>query len=252
MSGFWTQVEYNGKKMQVSLDKPLDISIPIVPGEMGVNCFYAPPPEAWPVEAGGFIGDTARGGSVNFFHLRLVPHGNGTHTECVGHISAQRYSINQCLRRFHFFAKLITVYPRKMENGDRVIVAEDIGQALQPGEAQALILRTMPNDDLKRKTNYSGANPPYIDAQAMHYLVRCGIDHFLTDLPSVDREEDGGALAAHKAFWRYPDQIREHCTITELIYVPSSIPDGSYLLNLQIASIELDASPSKPVLYALK
>ena len=245
-------LDYRGRRMQVYLGEPLDISIPIIPGEMGVNCFYAPPPEAWPVEAGSFIGDTTQGGSVNFFNLRLVPHGNGTHTECVGHISSKRYSINQCLRRFHFLAKLITVYSRKTENGDRVVVREDIEQALHPGEAEALILRTMPNDDLKRKTNYSGANPPYIESEAMRYLVHCGIEHFLTDLPSVDREEDGGALAAHKAFWKYPDFIREQSTITELIYVPSSIPDGLFLLNLQIASLELDASPSKPVLYALK
>jgi len=33
------------------------------------------------------------------------------------------------------------------------------------------------------------------------------------------------------------------------VYVPNSIEDGIYLLNLQIASFENDASPSKPVLY---
>ena len=43
--------------------------------------------------------------------------------------------------------------------------------------------------------------------------------------------------------------MRADATITELIYVDGAILDGSYLLNLQIASFELDASPSKPVLY---
>jgi arylformamidase len=36
-----------------------------------------------------------------------------------------------------------------------------------------------------------------------------------------------------------------------MIYVPNSIFDGTYLLNIQIASFENDASPSKPVLYML-
>ena len=58
-------------------------------------------------------------------------------------------------------------------------------------------------------------------------------------------------VAAHHAFWRYPRQTRTQCTITELIYVPESIPDGLYLLNLQTASLMVDVSPSKPVLYAL-
>jgi hypothetical protein len=43
---------------------------------------------------------------------------------------------------------------------------------------------------------------------------------------------------------------RLEATITEMIYVPDNV-DGSYLLNLQIASFENDASPSKPVLYSV-
>ena len=44
---------------------------------------------------------------------------------------------------------------------------------------------------------------------------------------------------------------RDECTITELIYVPNEIKDGLYLLQIQIASLEIDASPSKPVLYEI-
>jgi hypothetical protein len=82
-------------------------------------------------------------------------------------------------------------------------------------------------------------------------LVNMGIKHFLVDLPSVDREDDGGKLLFHKTFWQYPQNIRKDATITELIFVPGNVQNGTYLLNLQIASFELDASPSKPVLYAL-
>jgi arylformamidase len=78
-----------------------------------------------------------------------------------------------------------------------------------------------------------------------------GLDHLLIDLPSVDRESDGGKLLAHKAFWQFPERIRKNCTITELVYVADTIQDGLYFLNLQITSLEMDASPSKPVLYNL-
>jgi len=31
--------------------------------------------------------------------------------------------------------------------------------------------------------------------------------------------------------------------------VPNTIPDGLYFLDIQVASFESDASPSKPIMY---
>lgn len=243
---------FGTKKWSADLASPIDISIPLHSGAGQVNCFWAPPMETAPVVAGSFVGSTAAGGPVNFLNVKLNPHGNGTHTECVGHIAKAHFTINQCLTRFHFMAKLATVFPTRLPDGDRVVLKKQLEDVLTPGEAEAFVLRTMPNDVLKLATNYSGSNPPYLDPAAVEYLVACGVEHLLLDLPSVDREEDGGALAAHKAFWQYPGEaVRTNCTITELIYVPTVVKDGFYLLNLQIASFEIDASPSKPVLYAL-
>ena len=72
----------------------------------------------------------------------------------------------------------------------------------------------------------------------------------------MDKEEDGGKLAAHRRFWNVRNQVaqdetRADCTITELIFAPDDIKDGLYLLNIQIPSMPLDAAPSKPVLYRL-
>lgn len=246
------QIEHNNHAYKIDLNAPIDISLTLRSGLRNPNCFYAPAPEFEPVRMGSFVGDTTQGGAVNFKNVRFNPHGNGTHTECVGHISKERFVINECLKTFHFMAKLITVFPQKTEQGDRVIFKDQIEDALLPNEVQALIIRTMPNDDYKQTTSYSNGNPPYIDEAAMEYIVSCGISHFLTDLPSVDREEDGGKLLAHRAFWQYPDAIRTNATITELVYVPNHIKDGLYFLNLQIASFDLDASPSKPILYSLQ
>ena len=70
-------------------------------------------------------------------------------------------------------------------------------------------------------------------------------------MPSVDKERDGGELLAHNAFWNTSGKIRMNATITEFIYVPNTIEDGEYLLNLMIAPFENDATPSKPVLYQI-
>ena len=242
----------NEKKFEADLAEPIDISIPIRDGAKNPNCFWAPVPEFAPVRAEGFVGATSEGGPVNFFNIKLNPHGNGTHTECVGHIAESRYSINRCLTSFHHLVKLVTVFPTKQADGDRVILREQIEAVFKKNEAAAIAVRTQPNDDFKGVTNYSGANPPYIHHEAVAYLAACGVEHLLIDLPSVDREEDGGKLLAHKAFWKYPDQIRENCTITELFYATNDIKDDLYLLQFQVLNIDLDVSPSRPVLYKLK
>jgi arylformamidase len=77
------------------------------------------------------------------------------------------------------------------------------------------------------------------------------VQHLLTDLPSVDREQDGGRLLAHRAFWNYPAQPRLEATISELLRIPPTLPDGEYLLELQVLDLDSDASPSIPTLYAL-
>ena len=234
------------------LSQPIDLSIPLRDGPDNPNCFWAPPVEFSPVVMGSFVGSTARGGPVNFFNVRFNPHGNGTHTECVGHIARERFVLPECLQAHHFAAKLVSVYPKPSgDEGDRVIFRDQLEEVLGKDEASALVLRTLPNDDLKKRRNYSGANPPYLHWDAARFLVECGIQHLLLDLPSVDREEDAGLLQAHHAFWQYPHAVRKHCTITELIYVPDTVKDGLYLLNLQTVSFDLDASPSKPVLFRL-
>ena len=246
-------LQYKNQTYQIRLDQAIDISIPLQQGLQTVNAFYAPPLQIEPVRAGDFVGDVRQGGVVNFKNVRLNPHGNGTHTECVGHISPNGETINQALRQFFFMAELVSIFPQRMENGDRVVLKSQLMSALEGKNApDALILRTLPNDDFKLRTTYSGANPPYLHHEAVEWMVEQGVKHLLLDLPSVDREEDGGKLLAHKAFWQYPEQIRQQATITEMIYIPNSVVDGSYFLNLQITSLELDASPSKPVLYAIQ
>ena len=235
---------------------PIDISLPLAPGDDQVNCFWAEPVQFDTIRVGSFVGSVALGGSTNYQRIHVTPHGNGTHTECYGHISPDPgVTLNQCLRRFLFVARLVSVAPRPQPNGDLVVMLADVqaalAQQLDRSIPEALILRTLPNDEAKRRRQYSGTNPTYIEPALAEFLVEHNVQHFLLDLPSVDREEDAGQLLAHHAFWCYPAQPRFGATITELIFVPDEVADGLYLLNIQITSLELDASPSKPVLYQL-
>ena len=226
----------------------IDISIPFRTTPSATSAWYVGPITIEPVRGEDFVGSVKEGGSVNFRDVTLNPHGNGTHTECVGHISPECQSINQHLTRWMFEAILITIEPSK-RGEDLVITKAQIIQALSERIPEALVLRTVPNTSGKLHHNYSDTNPAYLDLEAAAWMAEVGIDHLLLDLPSVDREVDEGELKAHRAFWNYPQAPRLNATITELIFVPDHVIDGEYTLNLQVAPIENDAAPSRPVLY---
>lgn len=248
---------------EIDVSKPIDISIPITNDEQNPIAWYQNAPEITPVVMGDWIGKVSEGkSSTNFNNLFFNPHAHGTHTECLGHITKEFYSINQCLKQFFFWATLISVQPEKVGE-DLVISKAQIEKALKvfhqsEMKPEAIVIRTLPNELSKKSLKYSNTNPPFLSEEAALFLRESGIQHLLIDLPSVDQEKDDGKLLAHKAFWNVTDvnhlnaDARLNCTITEMIFVPNEVLDGNYVLNLQIASFENDASPSKPVLYSIQ
>lgn len=243
------QLELNGRRLKADLRKPMDISMPLRAGENQLSAWYVGPVRMTPVRGDGFVGSVAEGGSVNFRDIYFNPHGHGTHTECVGHIAKKVHSLNETLTQFHFTAQLVSLQPEIIE-GDAVLSLKPLLAVLGKG-MEALVIRTLPNPKSKLTKAYSASNPPYLSKEAIELIKARGVKHLLIDLPSVDRENDGGTLTAHHIFWNYPAEENNGNTITELVYVPDEIPDDYYLLNLQMASFDNDASPSKPVLYAL-
>lgn len=243
----------------INLSEPIDISIPIHNKENPVLAWYCDPIEISPVMTDRFVGDVNKGGAVNFRNIFINPHAHGTHTECLGHISKDWVSINQCLKEFHFMAKLISIQPQNWSNPDydqedRIINRSDLSNKLDQLDTgvKALVIRTLPNSKDKLAQNYSNSNPIYFSKESIDYIVELGIDHLIVDLPSIDREEDEGQLIGHHAFWNYPENPQFQRTITELVYVPNEIEDGVYFLNIQITSLENDASPSKLTLYEIR
>jgi len=254
----FVSIQHKGKSYKADFSKPIDISIPLKAGKNNVNAWHAEPVKIEPVRNGDWVGEVKSGGSVNFRNISFNPHGNGTHTECVGHISKEDYSVNDSLKTFFFIAEVISILPEELSNGDFVITETHIKNCLSEGiplgeekRPEALIIRTVSNPASKKEMQYSNTNPPYLTPEAMKLIVSLRVEHLLIDLPSIDKENDGGLTACHHIFWNYPEKPDTGKTITELIYVPNDVLDGTYLLNLQIASFVNDAVPSKPVIYRL-
>jgi arylformamidase len=261
-------LQFDGHTITFDQEKPIDISIPLD--------FYGPQPNAYGVEearakaceAGDMVGDTRRGGSCNFEQVTLIPHCNGTHTECVGHITHERISVRDCLKDVFLRARLISVGPEpataasekytvQYGDEDQIITADILRKALGENHADALIVRTLPNSE-KRSRRYIDKISPFFTNDAIELMVARGIRHLLVDLPSIDRLFDEGRLSNHRIFWNIAPgsfeltrNSRINSTVTELIFVPDSVSDGDYLLNLQIAPFASDAAPSRPVLYSI-
>jgi kynurenine formamidase len=248
-----------------------DISVHLAFDGPQPNTYGVAAATAQAYRSGGWVGDVRAGGSCNFETYTLTPHCNGTHTECVGHITEARLHLPLHLREALIPATLVSVtpvspaetadaYQPALAPGDRLIDAASLARALDGVHddfCQAIVLRTVPNDDSKRSRDYMQHSPAFFSIDAMRYLVERGMQHLLTDLPSVDRLFDEGRLSAHHVFWGMeagshsanPDRLA--ATITELVYVPDSLRDGPYLLNLQTAAFLADAAPSRPFLYLL-
>lgn len=243
-------IHYNSKKRLIDLSEPLDISMPLRASKLNANAWYLEEPKFEPVKDGEWIASVADGADINFNNIWFNPHAHGTHTECVGHITEKVHSINESLKQFFFLAQVITVAPEK-KGKDFVISKKQLQFALGNRKRDAVVIRTIPNTIEKLSKQYSHTNPPYLLEEAAIYLREKGVKHLLIDLPSIDKEKDEGELLAHNAFWNTEGKIRMDATITEFIFVPNSIVDGTYFLNLQIAPFENDASPSKPILYEI-
>ena len=235
-------VKIGKNNYHVDLKSACDISIPVSFGKKQLVAFDGPPASKKAYEAGNFIGDMRHGGSCNCEVYSFSPHLNGTHTECVGHITKERISVQDVAKESLIAATVLTVSPKND------LITGAMLNKLKPGFLDALIIRTLPNAKSKTARNYSRAAPPYFTSEAMRAIVKLDVRHLLVDFPSVDKV-DAAKLINHRIFWNKNPMTK---TITELVYVPDKVKDGNYLLNLQVAAFEGDAAPSRPVLYKVR
>lgn len=265
-------VQIKNRVFQIDLESPLDIAIPLNFNGAQPNAFDVETATAKACETESLIGDTRRGGSCNFETYKFISHCNGTHTECVGHITDERISIHESLEDSLVPATLVSVAPEnalqtaetyvvELNETDFLITKKSLQNVLKNIDADflgALIVRTLSNDASKKTRRYMENLPPFFSTEAMNFISESGVKHLLVDVPSIDRAFDEGRLANHRVFWKIEAASRAvskasliHNTITEMIFVPDEIADGVYLLNLQIAAFQTDASPSRPRLFKI-
>ncbi len=251
----------------VSLARELDFRAP------QPRHFGAPPATSQPYSVPGFSGSVAAGASCNCDVVTLIPHCNGTHTECVGHLTREPLDVHRIVPAGLVPAILISVRPVAANAShetteppphadDRLITRSAIENRwprTSSFEPQALIIRTeftgagVFHDAATGST--SARSPPFLSSEAAQLLAERGIDHLVIDLPSIDREHDEGRLSAHRLFFGLPtgavlsQASRPQATITELAHIPAELADGPYLLELQIPAWRGDAVPSRPLLY---
>jgi kynurenine formamidase len=237
-----------------SLALPLDFDAP------HPRHFGAPTARSEPFRSGSFEGEVARGASCNCRSITLIPHCNGTHTEGVGHLTIGQRSLHEYLPVAPLPALLLTIAAVEAgvcdedslpspRHGDRLLTRRALLAAwtAHAHEApRALLLRT--------GTGWRDAAPPFLSRQLAQELVDRGIEHLVTDLPSVDRLQDEGLLTAHRIFFGLPagstdidDATRAEATITELARFPAQLVDGPCAVQIQVPSWSGDAVPSRPL-----
>jgi kynurenine formamidase len=258
------------RRWRTHLDDPLDLAIALQFDGAQPRFFAASPATAAPLQAGSFTGSVGHGASCNCATVTLAPHCHGTHTECVGHVTREPFSLADVTPVAPALALLVTVTPRALGTvtpgteaapADPVIHCDDLAAAAARWLGDpwtALVVRTLPNDPGKRSRAYDGSAcpAPYFHADAMRWIVARGVVSLVCDLPSLDRADDAGRLEAHRLYWGLPPgatsaalAARPRALVTELAYVPDAAQDGLYLLDLQVPAFGSDAAPSRPVLY---
>ena len=261
-----------GREVAVDLSRPADLAIALDFSAPQPRHFGAPTASSRPYETPGlaFCGSVERGGSCNCELITLIPHCNGTHTECAGHLTRERLDAWRVVPAGLLPAVLLSVIPEAPgaessdpvpQAGDRLITRRALEQAWPqrvPFVPRAVVIRTLPNGPEKRTRDYTGQTPPYLSQEAAQLLVSRGVLHLLVDVPSIDRARDEGRLTAHRVFFGLPPRAvqlaaatRASATVTELAFIPDSVADGAYLLELQVPALGGDAVPSRPLLYAV-
>jgi arylformamidase len=259
-------------EVRVDLTSPVSLAIDLDFTGRQPRHFGAPPATSRPFAVPGFSGSVAHGASCNCQALTLIPHCNGTHTECVGHLTREPLDAHRVAPLGLLPALLVSIEPVDAatsrestdpapQPGDQLITGHALASSWNAAAAiapRALVIRTLPNTPTKQHQDYSDSTPPYLTRAAANLLVERGIEHLVVDLPSIDRSHDAGRLTAHRIFFGLPpgsvtlaQATRAGATVTELAYIPDTAPDGPYLLELQVPALGGDAVPSRPLLYRL-
>jgi arylformamidase len=230
--------DFGHGEVRIDLSRPISLAIALDFSDRQPRHFGAPQATSRPFAVPGFSGSVEHGASCNCQTLTLTPHCNGTHTECVGHLTREPLDAHRVAPLGLLPALLVTIEPvdastsresthptphpndqlitrHALEKGWLAATAPGIGVAAAAGavasrntrahfEPRALVIRTLPNQPDKQHRDYRDSTPPYLSREAAELLIERGIEHLVVDLPSIDRAYDEGRLTAHRIFFGLP------------------------------------------------
>ena len=257
-----SNIKINKQDYRIDFKNPIDLSIPINNIKSSplfydnkpikIN-YYTNNQETWSVKDGA---------PCNIPIINLNIHCGATHTECRSHITKEKMSVTDCIKNSLLLSHLISVTPsNKIENDsyhypvnkDDLIITKDMLyekiKDIKTPSLKSIIVRTLPNSDKRLNQNYNINKNAFFSNEAIYYLKSIGIENLIVDLPSIDKYDDGGKLGNHRIFWGVDKGTLNQNTITELTYIKNQIEDGEYLLSLNMLNLNLDASPSRPIIY---
>lgn len=254
------RLDWQGRALEIDFSHGRSIAIPLDPHGAQPSFFSPSPAAARPLRAGEYVGDVRQGGSCNAEVIEFAPHCHGTHTECLGHVEAERMHVQDVIDDRPTLALLVSLEPEDSSGGHPLWTLAPLRAALPDGlpEFHALIVRTLPDDPARSRRDYAlEPEYPVFAADALAHLASLPLEHLLIESPSMDALHDA-RLVNHRAWWGLdgaacPTGVEAgRRSVTEMVAVPGELADGLYWLHLGLSPLLGDATPSRPMLYPVE
>lgn len=213
------------------------------------SAFYLSKFTSQPAVVGSFVGDTQKGGSCNVPIYTFTPH-NLTHVETPSHIKHGAKNLKDYPPGFFTdIAHVVNLTTEDFPNN--YILPQHLPEQLHP-ICSSFIFKTSASEENPAK-NYSGTDPLSFHPDTMREIVSRWprVKMILIDLPSVDKEDDGGKLLAHRNFFGLDDSPEgEQRAIIEFGQFRDLYAQYAYVV-LTPAHIESDSMITDVLAYPL-
>jgi arylformamidase len=104
-------IDFGHGEVRIDLSRPISLAIALDFSDQQPRHFGAPQATSRPFAVPGFSGSVEHGASCNCQTLTLIPHCNGTHTECVGHLTREPLDAHRVAPLGFVPAMLVSIEP---------------------------------------------------------------------------------------------------------------------------------------------